>query len=382
MEKAIREMKQWMRTMLPSVLMILTAGWLAACSQNEILDDTPTTPPTESTERPITFGGDISDEQTEQTRATSPFSDKRTSFVFSGFKHYDVDYNDPAQRHRVFPAYTMLYDAAQANTTTDNKSGWYYVHGNQTIKYWDCEATAYRFFAISGAYTSRTEDATTRSLFIRANGADEDAGGTATPYLSNTLLVERADFNKPVTFTFYKPFARVRFILMDDEGKVITKNSKLVALIDETSFSFRPTDNARNILHSAQYISTHKLVGTDPATLELDPNPDASRYYHTALTIPYESKPAAPDDFAFVTETEQERWWHILPPATPYGSFTMSFLYNNNLRTAVVPAEYMQWKMGYAYTYVFKVSPGATYFDPRLFTYTTWQAGYSGDTTW
>ncbi len=379
----MRQMIQWIRTMLPSALLMLTAGWFAACSQNDDLADTPpTTPPAEQTERPITFGGDIDDEEQQaRTRATSPFHQRSTRFVFSGYKHYDEDYSDPDQRQKVFPAYTMLYDDALANTATDNKSGWYYVHGSQTIKYWDYAATAYRFFAISGAYTAKGEDPNKRYLSIYADGADEDAGGTETPYLSHTLIVKREDFGKPVVLTFYKPLVRVRFMLMDGTGKVITKNNVLSGLIDKTSIRFRPTDSSRSVLYAATYNSTHHLLGTTAHELTLDPSPSLQSF-HEALTIPYESQPTAPDDFAFVTEAQKERWWHVLEPAQPYGSFSMLLNFNGVLRSAVIPAEYMQWKIGYAYTYVFKVSNDEIYFDPRLFTYTKWQAGYSETTTW
>ncbi len=365
--------------MLPSAILVLTAGWFAACSQD---DDISNTPPTEQNQIPITFGSDISDAQPAPTRATpTPFSTKRQSFVFSGYKHFDNALSATG-RQKVFPAYTMLYNAAQANTTTDNTSGWHYVGAaaGQTIKYWDHSATAYRFFAISGSYTAKHETETERGLSIYANGMNEDAGGDQTPYVSHTEIVYNADFKKSVTLKFYKPFVRVRFMLVDSEGKAITAASRLATLIDENSFSFRPTDNTRRVGYSATLNSTHYLTGTAPHRLVVNTEEEYFTYPN-GITTPYESPSAA--GYAFVAETAKERWWHVLAPPTSYGSFTLSFSYSGNTRSAVVPAEYMQWQFGYAYTYVFKVSEdGESNFDPQLYTYTQWQSGYSETVNW
>ncbi len=384
-------MNQWMRAMLPSAILVLTAGWFAACSQDE---DISNTPPTEQNQIPITFGSDIDDAQPAQTRAT-PLGSLKNNFVFSGYKHFDAECKDVATRQTVFSAYEMNFDAALANTTTDNTSGWYYVGINnthstpsfvQTIKYWDHSATAYRFFAISGAYddVKNIENGTKRQLSIYVDGQNEDDPAIlpkdkTTPYVSQTLVVPNADFNKPVVLKFYKPFARVRFILVDEQGKAITAASPLAQYIDKTSFSFRPTATDRRVAYEGSLISTHELTGLTPKhKLEVDMTSGYTTYSN-GITIPYE---AAGANYAFVTDTEKERWWHVIPPATKYGTFTLSFLYNGKTRSAVVPAEYMDWQYAYAYTYVFKVNQEEVHFDPYLFTYTQWQSGYTGTTTW
>jgi hypothetical protein len=45
----------------------------------------------------------------------------------------------------------------------------------------------------------------------------------------------------------------------------------------------------------------------------------------------------------------------VLPRDTQ-GSYTLSVRVNGIARTAVVPAEYMQWLPGYSYTYIFKIT--------------------------
>ena len=50
-----------------------------------------------------------------------------------------------------------------------------------------------------------------------------------------------------------------------------------------------------------------------------------------------------------------EKWYIVLPVASQ-GSYTMSVSVNGTAKTAVVPAEYMSWKPGYSYTYIFKIT--------------------------
>ncbi len=382
--------KQWMRTMLPSAIVMLAAGWFTACSKDEPENITPAVPPTEDTMLPISFGSAVDDVQ-QTTRAGQPFHEKRQNFVLTAYKHMDDAYT-LEKRQAVMLAYNVDYNG-QGGSTTDNAAGWYYVGGTsttgaaQTIKYWDLSAAAYRFMAVSGS-ALRMDDlrdnqgrSIGRRLEITINGQNEDGGGTSTPYLTHTQILTRDSllthglYKSPVTMTFYKPLARVRFMLVDESGQAITKNSLLADFIDASSFRFYPTDNSR-VRYRGTFVSTHHTVGMQPE--ELTPAATPGYQAHTALTIPYESPSA--DGYAFVTEAQKERWWHVLESSSQqsYTSYTLEFLYNGVKRSAVVPAEYMQWRVGYAYTYVFKVFASSEVgFEPDLYTYSKWQAGYA-----
>ncbi len=363
--------------------LILAALVFAACGQSDDVVDTLPDTSEEPTKRPITFASDVNDQEEQQTRARVPFSEKRTRFVVNGYKHYDDAMTDANKRQKVFSADTLLYSAGQTGTTTDNSSGWYYVHGTQTIKYWDYSAAAYRFVGISGDYTDPEGDSRHRWVYFNVDGKDEDEGYDNTPYLARPILVRKGDgqFGKTVTLSFFKPLVRVRFMLMDSKGKVITDNSMMSDYIDGTSIKFRPT-NGTQVAYADRYKFTYNILGDDSYVVEPDPDVVGLTEYHPALTIPYEPTITDPsDDYAFVTEEQKERWWHVLEPESN-GSFTLSFTYNGTERKAVVPAEYMQWKMCYAYTYVFKVTDDGVSFSPSLYTYTKWQAGYSEDIEW
>jgi hypothetical protein len=62
-----------------------------------------------------------------------------------------------------------------------------------------------------------------------------------------------------------------------------------------------------------------------------------------------------PDDDGKVYSETNEGWYMVLPRDTQ-GSYTLSVSVNGIARTAVVPAEYMQWLPGYSYTYIFKIT--------------------------
>ena len=53
-----------------------------------------------------------------------------------------------------------------------------------------------------------------------------------------------------------------------------------------------------------------------------------------------------------------EKWYYVLP-AENQGSYTIEVaVMTEEIKTAVVPAEYMSWQPGYEYTYKFKITEG------------------------
>jgi hypothetical protein len=73
---------------------------------------------------------------------------------------------------------------------------------------------------------------------------------------------------------------------------------------------------------------------------------------------------------------EREVWNTVLPidPSTPQGSYTLSVKVNGLDKSCVVPAQYMQWKPGFSYTYVFKITDdGGVEIDMVLSAFTPWE---------
>ena len=75
------------------------------------------------------------------------------------------------------------------------------------------------------------------------------------------------------------------------------------------------------------------------------------------LTVPYEE----PTDTIHILKdpTLYQKWYYVPPLANiPYeqGAYTITANISGKKVSATVPAQYMQWKAGYQYTYIFKLS--------------------------
>ncbi len=364
------------------IYIICIAGSLwAACSSGNELPEQPDVPQLPE-EVAIQFGSSIGEttEYSPQTRAEG-LENKVKSFKLYGYKNeaYDVATQSYNQAQTVINGYTVNYNVGSAGSTTSNSAGWEYVDGTtQTIKYWDFSATAYRFMAYAqmdakeGVTMNKTTDEVTFTFTADGTTADKEA---ATPYVSEMWFSNNApgcpEYGKPVQLVFSKPFSKVRFMLIGEDGQPLADGSELVGLLNKDYISFQPEDRT-TIGQKAQVTVTYPLTGT--ATTE-SYKYDVE-YGITEFTIPYE------DVETPVLSNTKKQWYTVLSN-TNQGPYRLSLVINNATRSATVPAEYMQWKRGYQYTYVFKVSAEGLTFQPQFYVYDKWQVGYvDDDATW
>lgn len=321
-------------------------------------------PPEDAT--PIAFAASEGSEQSV-TRAESPLSSVATTFVVHGYKNMSAagdSYGDPQQ---VFPAYVVNWAANSAATTTTNSSGWEYVNQQpygseeQTVKYWDWGAAAYRFFAATnwgGTQSTGPYDAN------KTYGSIAGADYTLTMAIDLTSLRSIDDmpyysylwfsngntasgyqpFGQPVRLVFLKPCTRVRFMYT----YVYERESVLLE-----SQEFKPTDDYNSetpagIARKGTFTVSYPLTGT--ATKEsyaMTPDDDGKL---TALLEDYD--PDGPTK----EYLDSSNGWYYVFPNTSQGSYTLAVTINREEKTCTVPAEYMQWLPGYSYTYVFKIN--------------------------
>ena len=301
---------------------------------------------------PITFNGSQGAEAAVTRAAGTPLSEKAQTFHVWGYK------NMTSETQKVFPGYQVEWGANTAYTTTSNTNNWEYVGiSDQTIKYWDWGAKAYRFFAVTG-WTGTTppatydatktymagENATTYSVSMLADASSKEAMD-ASPYFSrlwystgNPTDYPDKQFGKPVTLEFVKPFSRVRFIynyVYPREG---------ITLEDQR---FKPTDTGEKIYRKGVVTVTYPLEGTDiKESYSMEPTDagDLEHHHLSAFTEDYD-----PED-------DTKTCWYTVLPNPTQGSYTLTVSINNVEKTAVVPAEYMKWLPGYSYTYIFKIT--------------------------
>ncbi len=305
---------------------------------------------------------------------TTPLSEKTQRFTVWGYKNmsYDEDTqaydSDGSTLQTVFPGYNVGWTSGSSATSTTNSSGWDYVNQlsstgvEQTIKYWDWSATAYRFFAYAGSGVTEAQDPlgspTSYKFSFTANAEDE----ATCPYysrlwFSNNNYPECPAYGQAVRLEFLKPFVKVRFMFrFADPSQSIVLEEK----------SFKPTDNSK--IHRAGTVTiTYPLTGNTTRET-VTPSNIVEDKDIVKFAEDYEGDAK--------TYTETDNGWYTVLPAPNQGSYTLSVTVNGgDPKSAVVPAEFMNWLPGYEYTYIFKITEaGGVEIDLVQAAFTEWGA--------
>ena len=263
------------------------------------------------------------------TRATAPLEDQIASFKVWGYKEVS------ASTQIVFPGYTVTYVNAPHSTTT-NSDGWEYVRQTpteQTLKYWDWDVTAYRFFGVAPATATMTEtddEENHLKKFSFSVTNEEDTPYYSRLWYSTGVLPEYSSrqFGKPVQLEFVKPLSKVRFMYL------FVSPREGVSMGEQT---FKPTDDGKIIETGGTVTVSYPLTGEQKQETITVSNATGIN----ALTEDY-------------VENGTKKWYTVLP-ATGQGTYTLTVKVNDEDKTVVVPAAYMDWLPGYCYTYVFKI---------------------------
>ena len=233
----------------------------------------------------------------------------------------------------------------------------------QTIKYWDYSATSYRYFAYSPANAKVTttllsEDGSTANNLNTATQTSfsipfeykEDATSSTTPYVSDLWLSDNQNFGDEkkygscVKLTFAPIVAKVRIKFNYPENIKVA----ITGISFQTKTDKVPT--AGNIRISYPITG----IGTAPAY-----SWETTQTGIINLSIPYE------EDTDSNHQTTERKKWYFVPPSgnttnTPQGAYLITATIDGKKSTATIPAEYMQWKAGYQYTYIFKITEAGT----------------------
>lgn len=275
------------------------------------------------------------------------------------------------QSQNVMDGYTVNWTQQTANTTSSNTADWEYVgihndklNTNQTIKYWDYSATSYRFFAYSIPTAagnikapnflepSTTEGSnTTQASFSIPFTYNKDASAVTTPYISDLWLSDNQNFeNKKygacVKLTFAPIITKVRFKFNYLKDTKISITDIVFKNINDA-----PSPTKGNIIVSYPITGTGAKASYNWVTTETGTEP-------LKFTIPYE------EDADLNHQVTERKKWYYVPPLgdsdTPQGAYIITATIDGKKSTATIPAEYMQWKAGYQYTYIFKITEAGT----------------------
>ena len=318
-----------------------------------------------------------------------------TSFRVWGYKNYAATPNSPQV---IMDGYQVNFTQSSAGTTESNTADWEYVglthpkhFTTQTIKYWDYSASNYQFLAYAPSDANitttipnlgtDTDDTSTsaQSTFQIPYEYNSDATNITTPYVSDLWFASstansnasnsngttsNASASNPkigdqVKLTFAPVIAKVRFKFKYQEDQTVEirnisfrdvrweKDTDGNLIWASTSASESKTPIAGTI--QVTYPHSNISASTSP-TIKLG---NITKVAPIEFTIPYEEKA----DKNHQTSILQK--WYFVPPmydAYTQGAYTITAQVGGYSTTAVVPSEYMQWKAGYQYTYIFKIS--------------------------
>lgn len=363
------------------VLMALMG--LMGCSSDDSQEVVPQ--PTE-TGQAIVFSAD-EQEEAKVTRAVGLAEKGVTVFKVWSFKHTDENYS---AMQTVINGYYVRWTSNSAATSVTNSDGWEYVNQQpfgdeeQTIKYWDYSASAYRFFAVAGA--TGTNEVTgnlntadnTFTLEFKADATDE----ATIPYYSHLWfstgnLAEYPDkqFGKPVQMEFVKPLSKVRFMFIFEDPKMAEETTL-------TDKSFHPS-NGNTIKIKGDVTITYPLTGTAVYETFADANASGvteltQDYYESVRTETYTINEQSVDvvisPYLNADATVLNKIYTVLPTPSGQSSYTMTVSVNGEPKSTVVPATFMTWLPGYQYTYIFKVHvDGSVTIDNVQSAFTKWE---------
>lgn len=306
----------------------------------------------------ISFGGNSGSWQDASSRAgegETGLESLFTSFKVWGYKTKNENGSTNSSIQKVMDGYLVDW-----NTSSND---WEYIgtynaslNLYQTIKYWDYSALHYHFWAYApadapGVTASENTNTNSHSITIPYE-FNSNTTLTSTPYISNLCTPKIGD---KVKLTFVPLIAKVRF--------KFKYNDKQIASITEISFRderWKPTGNS-TFLWSGSAEAQTPVAGKITATYPLSgTSTDVYKTWKTTkqgileLTIPYEEE----KDENHQAEIRQK--WYFMPPMDiakyQQGNYILSANIEGNQVSATVGSEYMQWKAGFQYTYIFKVS--------------------------
>ena len=383
---------------------------LASCSSDDFLGEIQGNEQNGATSA-INFGGDTGKITRDPSTGKTAADLLENNFVVVGFKGSKTD----AANNDVyaFDHYNVNFKEGSAFSTESNRAGWEYVNQKmevkgidaslaqsgatqQTIKYWDHSCKSYDFIAFSmGKKGSAPKEYATPSSVDKANLATAaytltgDVNTLSECYISDmkTAVEKENDYGKPVELSFRHLASKGRMALFETIPGYVVSDVKFYADATGTTNSEEGTlfGKFNNSGTLTVYFPTTGIVNKD----KKDYNKAHVKF--TASTTAGETGVLNHKGFGAVKYNNQNEgtilagstylsqnaadpsycgagYQNVLPSEGAPSSITLRIDYkltsvdgsnetiNVKGATATVPAQYTEWKSGYAYTYIFKIS--------------------------
>lgn len=383
---------------------------LASCSSDDFLGEIQGNEQNGATSA-INFGGDTG----KITRATETGATAagllENNFVVVGFKGSKTDAAN--NENYAFDHYNVNFNKDSKNSTESNRAGWEYVNqdmkvkgtepyaplaqggaSQQTIKYWDHSCTSYDFIAFSmGKKDAASKYATPTSvdkdkLATAAYTLSGNVNTLSECYISDMKTVNREDYGKTVSMSFRHLASKVRMALFETVPGYVISDVKFY-----TDAASTTTDNTEGTL-IGKFNNSGTLTVFFPTTGTVNKDKKDYNKAHVSFSAPTTAGETGVLDskgFGAVNYNNQAEgtinagttylsqnaatpsycgagYQNVLPSEGAASAITLRIDYkltsvdgsketiNVKGATATVPAEYTEWKSGYAYTYIFKIS--------------------------
>ena len=334
-----------MKIKIGHIILLIMTVLAVSCSKDD--SQKQAEEPTPLADKPIVFSGTMQ-EETSVTRAN--LETFKTLFTVYGYKNTAMDGDSYTDYQTVFPGYTVNWAENTANTTTTNSYDWEYVgqellgQAEQTAKYWDWSAKAYRFFGITKTFDNIEGEVADGAfnLTFRVDLTSE-TGTDAVPYyshlwFSNNNYPTSPQYGMPVMLTFLRPICSVRIMFVyEDPSNYDRTNTPL------EDINFHRTDGV-TIKQKGKVIISYPLTGTEKT--------ETCTFDKGASGITGFSQESYDDPS---TTSVIEEYWYTVLPVTDQGTFTLDVTVDGEPKQTIVPAEFMDWKPGNKYTYIFKI---------------------------
>lgn len=382
---------------------------LASCSSDDFLGEIQGNEQNGATSA-INFGGDTGKITRATTKGNAAADLLENNFVVVGFKGSKTDAAN--NETYAFDHYNVNFKDGSAFSTESNRAGWEYVNqdmkvkgadkslaqsgaSQQTIKYWDHSCASYDFIAFSMGKKDAASKYATPTHVDKANLATAaytltgDVNTLSECYISDMKTVTEPNYNKTsVSMSFRHLASKVRMALFEIVPGYVISDVKFYT--DATSTT---TDNTEGTL-IGEFNNSGTLTVYFPTTgtvhaAEKDYNKAHVRFTKSttagetgvlnhkgfgAVNYNNQVEGTIPAGKTYLSQNAAEPsycsagYQNVLPSEGAASAITLRIDYkltsvdgsketiNVKGATATVPAEYTEWKSGYAYTYIFKIS--------------------------
>lgn len=384
---------------------------LASCSSDDFLGEIQGNEQNGATSA-INFGGDTGKITRATTKGNAAADLLENNFVVVGFKGSKEDAAN--NETYAFDHYNVNFKDGSAFSTESNRAGWEYVNQDmkvkgtepaaslaqsgatqQTIKYWDHSCASYDFIAFSMGKKDAASKYATPSSVDKANLATAaytltgDVNTLSECYISDmkTAVEKENDYGKPVELSFRHLASKVRMALFETIPGYVVSDVKFYA--DATG-----TTNSEEGTLIGKFNNSGTLTVNFPTTGIVNKDNKDYNKAHVSFTASTDASEVGVLNFKkfgtviYNNQTEGSisegstylsqnaatpsycgaGYQNVLPSEGKPSAITLRIDYkltsvdgtnetiNVKGATATVPAEYTEWKSGYAYTYIFKIS--------------------------